>query len=267
MSRVQKLEQIAALAAELKAGEQDREPYVRPNEELRGRLRAKLRPGAGLLTRTVYGILGGTLNLDTMNSLLADGFRDYIRVEASKYAVAEREALRARVKELESEVQASKEAPADLSAMALAELVLEHLADAEPPARDCRCHISPPCSDCVDHGPAREVFDMAREILSSKPSVAEIPQPGEDAVGERVNFCAQGMVREEARKVEVFAADGTSRGTATFLHWGVDFEELPGGIGNVTMAVVEWPDGKVAMEYPPYLRFVKDEAPRSGVAL
>lgn len=84
---------------------------------------------------------------------------------------------------------------------------------------------------------------------------------------ERVGYHAHGMVREEARKVEVFAVDGTSCGTATFLHWGSDFEELPGGVGNFTMGVVEWPDGKVTMEYPPRLKFVKDEAPRYRVDL
>lgn len=37
----------------------------------------------------------------------------------------------------------------------------------DPPERNCscRCHISPPCSDCVDWSHIREVRFNAKEVL------------------------------------------------------------------------------------------------------
>ena len=37
----------------------------------------------------------------------------------------------------------------------------------EPPERNCSCHVSPPCSDCVDHSALREFFNDAREALAA----------------------------------------------------------------------------------------------------
>lgn len=33
---------------------------------------------------------------------------------------------------------------------------LEHME--QPPEANCRCHLSPPCNDCVEHGHMRELF-------------------------------------------------------------------------------------------------------------
>ena len=45
---------------------------------------------------------------------------------------------------------------------------LEELLDCsvEPPERNCSCHISPPCNDCVDYAGLREVFATARALLA-----------------------------------------------------------------------------------------------------
>lgn len=37
----------------------------------------------------------------------------------------------------------------------------------EPPERNCSCHISPPCSDCVEYGGLREALADAREALAN----------------------------------------------------------------------------------------------------
>ena len=45
------------------------------------------------------------------------------------------------------------------------ELMLERIQ--KPPNRNCSCHISPPCNDCVDFGGEREAFEVAKEALAS----------------------------------------------------------------------------------------------------
>ena len=44
---------------------------------------------------------------------------------------------------------------------------LQELLDAtdEPPEAKCSCHMSPPCSDCVDFGHIREAIATARAAL------------------------------------------------------------------------------------------------------
>ena len=36
----------------------------------------------------------------------------------------------------------------------------------EPPERNCSCHISPPCNDCVDNSCLRETFENARAAIA-----------------------------------------------------------------------------------------------------
>jgi hypothetical protein len=36
-----------------------------------------------------------------------------------------------------------------------------------PPDRNCRCHINPPCCDCVNHGGLREAIDIAHKALAA----------------------------------------------------------------------------------------------------
>jgi len=36
----------------------------------------------------------------------------------------------------------------------------------EPPERNCSCHISPPCHDCLEHGETREEIEAARELIA-----------------------------------------------------------------------------------------------------
>jgi len=55
-------------------------------------------------------------------------------------------------------------ANSDSNARALAEMVLERVD--EPPDRNCSCHISPPCNDCITFGGLRELFESARETLA-----------------------------------------------------------------------------------------------------
>lgn len=35
----------------------------------------------------------------------------------------------------------------------------------EPPEKNCSCHLSPPCNDCVDYDGLREAFAEAREVM------------------------------------------------------------------------------------------------------
>lgn len=41
------------------------------------------------------------------------------------------------------------------------ELALQQIV--EPPPRNCSCHISPPCCDCVDHASTREAIQKLKE--------------------------------------------------------------------------------------------------------
>lgn len=34
-----------------------------------------------------------------------------------------------------------------------------------PPERNCSCHISPPCNDCVEYGGLREAITFAEEAI------------------------------------------------------------------------------------------------------
>lgn len=36
----------------------------------------------------------------------------------------------------------------------------------EPPDRNCYCHISPPCNDCVENSGWREAFEFARAAIA-----------------------------------------------------------------------------------------------------
>jgi hypothetical protein len=58
-----------------------------------------------------------------------------------------------------------------------AELVvaLEDLmgATGEPPDRNCSCHISPPCHDCVEYGGWREALENANSVLALAKATGE----------------------------------------------------------------------------------------------
>lgn len=46
------------------------------------------------------------------------------------------------------------------------DLIKELNDEINPPERNCSCHISPPCSDCVDHEHARELKARAESYIS-----------------------------------------------------------------------------------------------------
>lgn len=35
-----------------------------------------------------------------------------------------------------------------------------------PPERNCSCHISPPCNDCVDYSGVREAIEYAEKLIA-----------------------------------------------------------------------------------------------------
>ncbi len=49
------------------------------------------------------------------------------------------------------------------------------------------------------------------------------------------------------------------KGTALFHQFGVDFEELDGGPGSYSTAIIEWEDGLVDMVRADMIQFVKQE--------
>ena len=36
-----------------------------------------------------------------------------------------------------------------------------------PPERNCSCHISPPCNDCVENSGLREAFEYAERVIAN----------------------------------------------------------------------------------------------------
>ena len=49
---------------------------------------------------------------------------------------------------------------------ALREALVWLLDSYEPPYPNCRCHISPPCNDCMEYGALREAITTARAVLA-----------------------------------------------------------------------------------------------------
>ena len=43
----------------------------------------------------------------------------------------------------------------------------------DPPEKNCSCHLSPPCNDCVDHSAVREFFIDARKALDAIDALGE----------------------------------------------------------------------------------------------
>lgn len=64
---------------------------------------------------------------------------------------------------LEAEANARLMA-ASPSLLAALEMMVE--SSIEPPAPDCRCHLSPPCNDCVENLGLREAFEYARAAMA-----------------------------------------------------------------------------------------------------
>jgi len=56
----------------------------------------------------------------------------------------------------------------DSSLQSSIEELLEYID--EPPERNCSCHVSPPCSDCVDYSHLREVIASAKKVIHSQPA-------------------------------------------------------------------------------------------------
>jgi hypothetical protein len=52
------------------------------------------------------------------------------------------------------------------------------------------------------------------------------------------------------------------KGTALFHCFGSEYEEFENGVGNCTVAIVEWPDGTVGTVLPGEIRFLE---PLTGV--
>jgi len=46
-----------------------------------------------------------------------------------------------------------------------------------PPARNCSCHISPPCNDCVDYGGLREAMKDAHSTVDDITAALAQPEP------------------------------------------------------------------------------------------
>ena len=51
----------------------------------------------------------------------------------------------------------------------------------EPPEHNCRCYISPPCNDCVDHSCLRELFLDARRLVKTIAELGAAPIPQQPA--------------------------------------------------------------------------------------
>jgi hypothetical protein len=49
--------------------------------------------------------------------------------------------------------------------------------------------------------------------------------------------------------------ENVEKGEAQFHCWGCNYEELNNGVGNYTVAVVEWPDGRVGCVSPESIKF------------
>ena len=74
-----------------------------------------------------------------------------------------------RKQQLEEQVAQQSDA-LKLASLALSEGV-EYVE--EPPEKNCSCHLSPPCNDCVDHSAVREFFIDARKAIAAIDALGE----------------------------------------------------------------------------------------------
>jgi len=56
------------------------------------------------------------------------------------------------------------------------------------------------------------------------------------------------------RNVKVYKGETVRE--AVFLQFGIDYEELQGGVGHYTTAVIEWPDGLLESVPVNMVRFI-----------
>lgn len=69
----------------------------------------------------------------------------------------------------------------------------------EPPERNCSCHLSPPCNDCVDYSGLREAFEAPREAMEA-PEDSDLKQAEIDQLRSLLSFYEQlGMDVEDQR--------------------------------------------------------------------
>lgn len=70
------------------------------------------------------------------------------------------DAMKARAEGAESDLAQTKSA-----ILALAGLAEEFMDEVDIPERNCSCHISPPCYDCVENAGLREIAKTLRETI------------------------------------------------------------------------------------------------------
>lgn len=71
--------------------------------------------------------------------------------------------------------------------------------------------------------------------------------------GRRVMVSGMKNLAEQGQPAKWKIAD---IGEATFRQFGLEFEELQGGVGNYSVAIVEWTDGRVEMVRADRIRFL-----------
>ena len=94
---------------------------------------------------------------------------DWNGAEPVRKLIAERDALQAQL------AAAQGQSLPILQVSAFVEGFLDEVE--EPPERNCRCHISPPCNDCVDHSCLRELFLDARRLVKTIAELGAAPIP------------------------------------------------------------------------------------------
>ena len=66
---------------------------------------------------------------------------------------------------LQSLVPSTQVDPVEEYARALKGLTEDLLVYIDVPEPNCRCHISPPCSDCMEYGAVRETIQHLKDLL------------------------------------------------------------------------------------------------------
>lgn len=57
----------------------------------------------------------------------------------------------------------------------LAQALVELLGMVSVPDKHCTCHISPPCSDCVDNAGLRDAVEQGTKVLAEYHAAKELP--------------------------------------------------------------------------------------------
>ncbi len=80
----------------------------------------------------------------------------------------------------------------------------------DAPEKDCRCHVSPPCNDCVEHGHARDICEKIECALKADYIETDALNDLNNDFAEALNVVKGWHARHLETMSEMIGSDGES---------------------------------------------------------